>query len=127
MNIQNRNTIELNGVEHPLSTTLRVAFKVQGQFNHKPYSKVFAEIGDMSIQDQIAILWTAFELANPQEAKTLGALGFQNYCLDNFTLSDVMSCLSGVIKGIMGEDLTEDAGEEGPVATNEGEAPNAKM
>lgn len=32
--------IKLNGTEYPLATTLRVAYKIQGQHNHKAYSKI---------------------------------------------------------------------------------------
>ena len=40
-------TTTINGVDYELATTLRVAYKVQGQHNHAPYSKVFSEISDM--------------------------------------------------------------------------------
>ena len=34
-------TTTINGTEYSLGTTLRVAYKVQGQHNHKPYTEVF--------------------------------------------------------------------------------------
>lgn len=100
----------IDGQEYPLATTLRVAYMVQGQHNHKPYTEVFKNIGDMTVEDQIGILYAAFCCANPgvQDIKT-GKMRpqftreeFQNYYLDNYNLKDLMDQLQGVIKGIMG-------------------------
>ena len=103
-------TTIVNGKEYDLATTLRVAYLVQGQHNHKPYSEVFSGIGDMVLEDQIGILYCAFKVANPDEAKFIKREDFFNSYLDNFTLKEVMDQLEKVIKGIMGtEDETEDA------------------
>jgi hypothetical protein len=102
-------TVEINGREYPLATTLRVAYKIQGQHNHKPYTEVFKQMGDMHVEDQIGIMYAAFECANPKEALTLKRKDFENYYLDNYNLKDLMNQLQGVIKGIMGEDFFEDA------------------
>lgn len=100
----------IDGQEYPLATTLRVAYMVQGQHNHKPYTEVFKNIGDMTVEDQIGILYAAFCCANPgvQDIKT-GKMRpqftreeFQNYYLDNYNLKDLMDQLQEVIKGIMG-------------------------
>ena len=100
----------IDGQEYPLATTLRVAYMVQGQHNHKPYTEVFKGIGDMTVEDQIGIIYAAFCCANPsvQDIKT-GKMRpqftreeFQNYYLDNYNLKDLMDQLQEVIKGIMG-------------------------
>lgn len=95
----------INGTDYPLATTLRVAYKVQGQHNHKAYSKVFAEIGDMTLEDQIGILFAAFQVANPEVKMTQDQ--FLNYYLDNFNLKIVMDQVKEVIQGIMGVDDSE--------------------
>lgn len=92
--------VTINGVDYTLATTLRVAYKVQGQHNHKAYSKVFAEIGDMSLEEQIGILFAAFQVANP-EAKMTQAQFLDHY-LDNYNLKILMDQVKEVIEGIMG-------------------------
>lgn len=97
-------TITLNDKKYELATTLRVAYQVQGQHNHAPYSEVFQNIGDMVLEDQVGILYCAFKVANPDEAKFILRTDFFNYYLDNYTLKQVMDQLEAVIKGIMGTD-----------------------
>lgn len=109
--------ITINGTEYPMATTLRVAYCVQGQHNHKPYSEVFQNIGNMSIEDQIGILYCSFSCANPDKSKTMDRLTFQNALLDSpdMTLSKIMKLITELIKSIMGDDLpkdTEDVSED---------------
>lgn len=92
--------VSINGVDYALATTLRVAYKVQGQHNHKAYSKVFAEIGDMSLEDQIGILFAAFQVANPEVRLTQPQ--FLDHYLDNYNLKVLMDQVKEVIQGIMG-------------------------
>lgn len=93
-------TIKFNGTECPLATTLRVAYKIQGQHNHKAYSKIFSEVGDMSLEDQIGMLYAAFQIANP-ETKVLQQAFLDNY-LDNYNLKFLMDQIKELIQGIMG-------------------------
>lgn len=95
-------TVEINGVTYELATTLRVAYKVQGQHNHKPYSKVFSEIGDMTLEEQIGILFAAFQVANP--GNLMKQQDFLDYYLDHYTLKTVMNQVKEVVQGIMGVD-----------------------
>ena len=46
-------------------------------------------------------------------------IGFIDYYLDNFTLKEVISQLQEIVKGIMGEDLIEEAADADSPA-NEG-------
>ena len=92
--------VTINGVDYPLATTLRVAYKIQGQHNHKAYSKVFAEIGDMSLEDQIGILFAAFQVANPEVQ--MKQPQFLDSYLDTYNLKVMMDQVKEVIQGIMG-------------------------
>lgn len=104
-------TTVINGVEYPLATTLRVAYQVQGQHNHRAYSKVFADIGDMTIEDQIGILFCAFQVGNPDVAMLKQT--FINYYLDNVNLKQIMDQLKAVIQEITGfEEPVEPAQDE---------------
>lgn len=98
-------TFCMNGTDYPLATTLRVAYKVQGQHNHKAYSKVFAEIGDMILEEQIGILFASFQVANPEVKMTQQE--FLNYYLDNYNLKTLMDQVKEIIQGIMGVDESE--------------------
>ena len=109
----------INGVEYPLATTLRVAYLIQGQHNHKPYAEVFKDIGDMTIEDQIGIIYCAFKCANADSNVVMSKQSFVDYYLDNFTLREVLGQLQEIVKGIMGEDLTEEAADTDAPA-NEG-------
>lgn len=100
-------TININGTEYELSSRLRVAYKIQGMNNHKPYTDVFKEMGEQTLEKQIEVLYAAFADANPQEAKEITQQKFLDYYLDNYTLSDVMDQLQHVIEGIMGKPLDE--------------------
>lgn len=101
--------ININGVEHPLATTLRVAYKVQGQHNHKPYSKVFSEIGDMTLEEQVGILFAAFQVANPEVQMTQQQ--FLDYYLDHYNLKVLLDQVKEVIQGVMGTEIGEHASE----------------
>lgn len=92
--------VTINGADYSLATSLRVAYKVQGQHNHKPYSKVFSEIGGMTLEEQIGILFAAFQVANP-EVK-MSQEQFLNYYLDNYKLKVLMDQVKDIIQGIMG-------------------------
>lgn len=102
----------INGTEFELSTRLRVAYKVQGCHNHKPYSEVFQDIGKMTLEQQLEILFVAFQDANPEVSLTFNKKAFQEYYLENFKLKQVMNQLQGVIKGIMGDDETPENQED---------------
>ena len=93
-------SINYMGTDFPLATNLRVAYNVQGQHNHKPYTEVFKDIGDMTVEDQLGIIYCSFKCANPDTIVTREQL--QNYLLDNMNLKDMLDVLQGIIKGIMG-------------------------
>lgn len=101
-------TVKINGVEYPLACTLRVAYKIQGQHNHKPYTEVFKNIGDMHLEDQIGILYAAFECANPDQVGLIKRQAFLDSYLDNYNLKIMMNHIQGVIKGIMGDDFFDE-------------------
>lgn len=102
-------TIEFRGQVYPLSTTLRVAYEVQGQHNHKPYAQVFEGMGDMKVEEQIGIVWASFKCANKEfiQSTGLNQKTFQEEFLDTCNLKDLMDILEKVVGGIMGEDLSK--------------------
>ncbi len=110
-------SIVIEGTEYNLATTLRVAFNVQGQHNHKPYTEVFKDIGNMNVQDQIGIVYAAFTCANPgvvnfktgKSEPTISRKSFEDYFLDNYNLKDLMDKLQEIIQGIMGTEVDENA------------------
>ena len=121
-------TVKIKEIEYPLATTLRVAYKVQGQHNHKPYTEVFKSIGEMHLEDQIGILYAAFECANPTEVFKIKRQDFLDAYLDTYNLKVMMKHIQDVIKGIMGEDFFEEADNaentEGATNTEGEEAKN---
>lgn len=99
--------ITINGKQFLLSSRLRVAYKIQGMNNHKPYTEVFKDMGEQTLEKQIELLYAAFADANPDYAREMNQQKFLDYYLDNYTLSDVMEQLRCVIEGIMGKSLDE--------------------
>lgn len=98
-------TIMINQQEFPLATSLRVAYVVQGMNNHQAYTKVFERMGDMTLEEQIGILYAAFKVANPDQARFITQANFLNSYLDTYNLSDLMNQLKELIGAIMGTDL----------------------
>lgn len=112
-------TITIDGTEYELSTKLRVAYKVQGQHAHKPYTEIFSDINSMTIEQQIAILYAAFEVANPGASKTITKQAFLDHYLDNSDVSGVMDQLQDIIGGILGKDLKEEVEKKQAEAVSE--------
>lgn len=104
--------VNIMGTEYPLATTLRVAYKVQGQNSHKPYSEVFSQLDSMPIEKQVGILYAAFEVANPTAIFEVTQQKFLDWYLDNYNVSIIMAQLKEVIGGILGKDLMDDASDE---------------
>lgn len=104
-------SVVLGGKTYELATTLRVAYRVQGQNNHKPYSEVFANIGDMPLEDQVGILYEAFWCANPMVRAQYTRQQFLEEYLDRYNVKQMMLQLKAVIQGIMGikDDEVENA------------------
>lgn len=101
--------VTYKGKNYAIKTNLRVAYIIQGQHNHKPYADVFQSVGDMPVEQQIAIVYAGFAAANPDEAKIITREAFTDDFLDNNDVSVLMELLQGIIEGIMGESLTKKA------------------
>lgn len=101
-------TVKIKGTEYPLATTLRVAYKVQGQHNHKPYTEVFKALGDMVLEDQIGIVYAAFECANTDQAFKIKRQDFLEAYLDEYNIKLMMEQIKEIIRGIMGEDFFDE-------------------
>ena len=95
-------SINLFGQEYALSNKLRVAYRVQGQHDHKPYTEVFSGVGDMPIEDQIGIIYESFWCANPEARDKISRQRFLEEYLDNYDVKALMEQLKEIIQGIMG-------------------------
>lgn len=116
--------IKLNGIEYPLATNLRVAYLLQQQHNHEAYSSILSRVGDMPLEQQLDLIYVAFQVANPDTAKTFTREMFRTYIFDNaeFTASVILNLIKGIIAGILGKDLSEM--EEGATSTPDENAKN---
>lgn len=112
-------TVNIQGTEYSLANTLRVAYKVQGCNNHKPYSQVFKEVGDATLEKQIEVLFCAFQVANPESKMKFQE--FLDHYLDNFSLRDVLAQVKEVVEGIMGKDEDEETSDNNTTADTESE------
>ena len=100
-------TITIRGNEYELATTLRVAYNIQGQHNHRSYIEIFEDIDKMTLEQQIGIVYAAFQAANPDSSKLIKQSDFLNEFLDNYNLTELMKYVKDIIAGIMGKDLPE--------------------
>lgn len=82
-------TITLNGIEYTLASNLRVAYELQGQHNHKSYTQILSSVDEMPIEQQLDMIYIAFKVKNPDDAKTFTKEMFRKYILDSdeFNLS----------------------------------------
>lgn len=100
-------TITIRGNEYELATTLRVAYNIQGQHNHRSYIEIFEDIDKMTLEQQIGIVYASFQAANPDSSKLIKQSDFLNEFLDNYNLTELMKYVKDIIAGIMGKDLPE--------------------
>lgn len=110
-------SINLFGQEYALSNKLRVAYRVQGQHDHKPYTEVFSGVGDMPIEDQIGIIYESLWCANPEARDQISRQQFLEEYLDKYDVKTLMEQLREIIQGIMGvkdDDLAVAASEANP-------------
>ena len=110
-------SVNLFGQEYALSNKLRVAYRVQGQHDHKPYTEVFSGVGDMPIEDQIGIIYESFWCANPEARDKISRQQFLEEYLDKYDVKSLMEQLREIIQGIMGvkdDDLAAAASEANP-------------
>ena len=110
-------SINLFGQEYALSNKLRVAYRVQGQHDHKPYTEVFSGVSDMPIEDQIGIIYESFWCANPEARDKISRQQFLEEYLDKYDVKTLMEQLREIIQGIMGvkdDDLAVAASEANP-------------
>lgn len=111
-------TICINGIEYPVATTLRVAYKLQAQNNHKSYIDVFKSVGSMSVEQQIDVVYAAFVCADPGHKNVMTAQEFRDYYLDNVSLKTLMQQLRDIMRGISGEDESEASEADTPEQGN---------
>lgn len=94
--------------KYELSTSLRVAYVLQGMNNHKPYLEIFQNLDKMAIEQQIKFLYAAYSVAAKDNA-VVDEDVFINECLDNLTLQEVLGAVQQLISGITGKSIDEAA------------------
>lgn len=109
--------VTIKGNQYELATTLRVAYIIQGQNNHKSYLEIFEQIDKMTVEQQIGIVYAAFKACNPEAAKDINPTVFLNEYLDHYNLGDLMETVKNIIAGIMGKELADLA--ESPATSSE--------
>lgn len=102
-------TMKLNGIEYNLATNLRVAYLLQNQHNHESYSSILSRVGDMPLEQQLDLIYVAFQVANPDTAKTFTKEMFRTYIFDSdeFTATTILNLIRDIIAGILGKDLSD--------------------
>ena len=107
-------TIKLKANEYPLACNLRVAYVLQNQHNHESYSSILSRVGEMPLEQQIDVIYAAFQIANPETAKTFTREMFRMYVLDHdeFNASVVLNIIKDIISGILGKKLPDEAPDE---------------
>ena len=107
-------TINLNGNEYPLPCNLRVAYVLQNQHNHESYSSILSRVGEMPLEQQIDVIYAAFQIANPETAKTFTREMFRMYVLDHdeFNASVILNIIKDIISGILGKKLPDEVPDE---------------
>ena len=106
--------INLNDNEYPLACNLRVAYVLQNQHNHESYSSILSRVGEMPLEQQIDVVYAAFQIANPETAKTFTREMFRMYVLDHdeFNASVILNIIKDIISGILGKKLPDEVPDE---------------
>lgn len=99
--------IIINGTEYDVAATLRVAYKLQGYNNHKPYMEIIRGIGDMPVEKQIEIMYAAFEVANPEATQIYTLQKFREYYLDHVTAKELLDQVQAVLSELLGVDIAD--------------------
>ena len=99
-------SIKIKGVEYPLATTLRVAYMIQGQHNHKAYLDIFQGLESMKLDDQIRMIYASFKCAN-KDTK-ISEKEFIDEILDNYGLMPMMQLIRDIIDGITYGGMSEE-------------------
>lgn len=103
-------SIKLGTSEYNLACNLRVAYVLQNQHNHKPYTQIMSSIDSMTLEEQINVLYAAFSVGNPEAAKNYSADMFRSYLLDDpeFNIAEMMHLIRDVFSGILGRSLDDE-------------------
>lgn len=97
--------IKFQGQEYEVSTTLRVAFIIQSRFNQKPYMQIFQDIQNMKLEEQVRMLFVAFDLKNPNVATEKQ---FLDEVLDNWNLNMITRKVAELVEAITFNGMSEE-------------------
>lgn len=90
-------TIKFKGEEYELSTKLRVAYEIQNKFGHKPYMEIFQDIQTMKLEDQIKMIYVAFNLMNPDVCTETV---FREEVFDSWNLTIITQTIANLVEAI---------------------------
>lgn len=101
--------LTLNGKEYTLATNLRVAYNVQGQHNHKSYMEVFQNIDNMTLEEQVGILYEAAKVGTDKSIMP-NRQDFLAEYLDapEANISTLLKTLKQIFEGILGREIKLD-------------------
>lgn len=101
--------LTLNGKEYTLATNLRVAYNVQGQHNHKSYMEVFQNIDNMTLEEQVGILYEAAKVGTDKGIMP-NRQDFLAEYLDapEANISTLLKTLKQIFEGILGREIKLD-------------------
>lgn len=101
--------LTLNGKEYTLATNLRVAYNVQGQHNHKSYMEVFQNIDNMTLEEQVGILYEAAKVGTDKSIMS-NRQDFLAEYLDapEANISTLLKTLKQIFEGILGREIKLD-------------------
>lgn len=102
--------IKINDNNYDMACTLRVAYNIQGQHNHKAYLEIFQSIDKMTLEEQIKMLYASYKCANSSAPIT--EKEFMDAVLDNYNLMDVMDMINELVEGITYGGMTVEKREE---------------
>lgn len=101
--------ITFKGQEYTLCTTLRTAYNIQNQFGHKPYLSVFNDLDKMVLEQQIKLLYIAFNLANPNVCTEKE---FLDEMLDTGSIITINTTIGKLVEAISFNGLSDEEIEE---------------
>lgn len=101
--------LTLNGKEYTLATNLRVAYNVQGQHNHKSYMEVFQNVDNMTLEEQVGILYEAAKVGTDKSIMP-NKQDFLAEYLDapEANISTLLTTLKQIFEGILGREIKLD-------------------
>lgn len=100
--------IRINGIEYPLSASLRVAYNIQRRYKNRPYMEIFEGISSSLLEEQITILYESFKIANKDSA--LSEAQFRDAIIDDedYGILGILELIKELVERIMQGGLSDE-------------------